>query len=71
MRLKELMKIKCGKAHFEALETDVAYNQMPVSSWHDYKRGVRAELAAEAGSITAQRVNDANAHVLSTTVAAQ
>ncbi len=46
LRLKELMKIKCGKAHFEALKTGVAYNESPVTNWPAYKRRVGGELKA-------------------------
>ncbi|WP_375633523.1 MULTISPECIES: hypothetical protein [unclassified Bartonella] len=38
MRLKELLKIKCGKAHFAALQTSVAFNDQPVINWREYKR---------------------------------
>lgn len=52
LRLKELLKIKCGKAHFEALETSVAYSEQPVTSWHDYKRVLtNSANAASTGSV--------------------
>lgn len=40
LRLKEHLKIQCGKAHFDALETGVAFNEKPVVNWYIYKRGV-------------------------------
>ncbi|WP_375630999.1 MULTISPECIES: hypothetical protein [unclassified Bartonella] len=43
MRLKEMLKIKCGKAHFTALETGVVFNEAPVMSWRDSKRGMVVE----------------------------
>ncbi|WP_375682553.1 MULTISPECIES: hypothetical protein [unclassified Bartonella] len=39
LRLKEMLKIKCGKAHFTALETGVVFNEALVMSWRDSKRG--------------------------------
>ncbi|WP_375651597.1 DEAD/DEAH box helicase family protein [Bartonella sp. LB28NMGDW] len=38
LRLKEMLKIKCGKAHFAALQTSVAFNDQPVTNWREYKR---------------------------------
>ncbi|WP_254473052.1 hypothetical protein [Bartonella sp. B1098] len=38
LRLKEMLKIKCGKAHFDALQTSVAFNDKPVTNWREYKR---------------------------------
>ncbi|WP_375664110.1 MULTISPECIES: DEAD/DEAH box helicase family protein [unclassified Bartonella] len=38
LRLKEILKIKCGKAHFAALQTSVAFNDQPVINWREYKR---------------------------------
>ncbi|MET3560331.1 type III restriction enzyme [Bartonella japonica] len=38
LRLKEMLKIKCGKAHFAALQTGVAFNDQPVTNWREYKR---------------------------------
>ncbi|WP_375606459.1 MULTISPECIES: hypothetical protein [unclassified Bartonella] len=43
LRLKEMLKIKCGKAHFTALETGVVFNEAPVMSWRDSKRGMVVE----------------------------
>ncbi|UNF40787.1 DEAD/DEAH box helicase family protein [Bartonella krasnovii] len=42
LRLKEILKIKCGKAHFDALQTSVVFNDQPVTNWRAYKRGVSA-----------------------------
>ncbi|WP_375668961.1 hypothetical protein [Bartonella sp. MR168JLCBS] len=38
LRLKEMLKIKCGKAHFAALQTSIAFNDQPVTNWREYKR---------------------------------
>ncbi|WP_273789101.1 DEAD/DEAH box helicase family protein [Bartonella sp. ML70XJBT] len=38
LRLKEMLKIKCGKAHFDALQTSVVFNNQPVTNWREYKR---------------------------------
>ncbi|WP_412059088.1 DEAD/DEAH box helicase family protein [Bartonella sp. DGB2] len=40
LRLKEMLKIKCGKAHFDALETGVTFSAQPVTNWWKYKGGV-------------------------------
>nr|WP_254492291.1 hypothetical protein [Bartonella sp. B1099] len=40
--LKEMLKIKCGKAHFYALQTSVAFNDQPVKNWREYKRTLSA-----------------------------
>ncbi len=38
-----MLKIKYGKAHFTALETGVVFNEAPVMSWRDSKRGMMVE----------------------------
>jgi type III restriction enzyme len=40
LRTPEQLKIKCGKAHFAALENDVTFSGEPVSDWRDFKRQI-------------------------------
>ena len=40
LRTPEQLKIKCGKAHFEALDNDVAFPAEPVVDWRDFKRTI-------------------------------
>ena len=40
LRTPEQLKIQCGKAHFEALENDVAFSGEPVADWIDFKRQI-------------------------------
>nr|WP_174888840.1 hypothetical protein [Bartonella grahamii] len=49
MRLKEMLKIKCGKAHFTALDTGVVFNEAPVMSGRDSKRGMVVERVGGCG----------------------
>ncbi|WP_375628258.1 hypothetical protein [Bartonella sp. TT67HLJMS] len=49
MCLKEMLKIKCGKAHFIALETGVVFDEAPVMSWRDSKRGMVVEKVGGCG----------------------
>ncbi|WP_375677415.1 hypothetical protein [Bartonella sp. AS69XJJH] len=49
MRLKEMLKIKCGKAHFTALETGVVFNEAPVMSWRDSKPRMVVEKVEGCG----------------------
>ncbi|WP_375641911.1 MULTISPECIES: DEAD/DEAH box helicase family protein [unclassified Bartonella] len=56
LRLKEMMKIKCGKAHFDALQTGVEFNDQPVTSWREYKRGVSATDGGGRGAKSTELV---------------
>ena len=40
LRTPEQLKIQCGKAHFEALENDVAFSGEPVADWREFKRKI-------------------------------
>ena len=40
LRSSERLKIKCGKAHFEALENGVVFSGEPVSDWRKFRTGV-------------------------------
>ena len=40
LRTPEQLKIKCGKAHFEALENDVVFPAEPVKDWREFRRSV-------------------------------
>jgi type III restriction enzyme len=40
LRNPERLKILCGKAHFEALENDVAFPLEPVKEWREFRRGI-------------------------------
>ena len=37
LRNPEQLKIKCGKAHFAALENDMEFSEKPVRDWQAYK----------------------------------
>ena len=37
LRTSEHLKIKCGKAHFEALEHDVIFPEEPLRDWREFK----------------------------------
>ncbi|WP_375656530.1 hypothetical protein [Bartonella sp. CM120XJJH] len=49
LRLKEMLKIKCGKAHFTAIETGVVFNEAPVMSWRDSKPRMVVERVEGCG----------------------
>ncbi|MDL2273201.1 DEAD/DEAH box helicase family protein [Oscillospiraceae bacterium OttesenSCG-928-G22] len=36
----ERQKIHCGKAHFDALENDVVFSELPVRDWREFKRSL-------------------------------
>ncbi|MCL2286825.1 MAG: DEAD/DEAH box helicase family protein [Firmicutes bacterium] len=38
LRTPEQLKIKCGKAHFDALENDILFPCEPVKSWQQFKK---------------------------------
>jgi len=38
LRTPEQLKIKCGKAHFAALENDVIFPAMPVVDWREFRK---------------------------------
>ena len=38
LRTPEQLKIKCGRAHFAALENDVTFSGEPAADWRDFKR---------------------------------
>ncbi|MCL2546170.1 MAG: DEAD/DEAH box helicase family protein [Oscillospiraceae bacterium] len=40
LRTPEQLKIKCGKAHFEALENEVAFPAEPVADWREFRRTI-------------------------------
>ena len=40
LRTPEQLKIKCGKAHFEALENNIHFPSEPVSDWLEFRRSV-------------------------------
>jgi len=40
LRSPERLKIKCGKAHFDALENDMIFSPEPVSDWRKFRAGV-------------------------------
>ena len=40
LRTPEQLKIKCGKAHFKALENDVIFPAEPVVDWREFKKGL-------------------------------
>jgi len=40
LRSPERLKIKCGKAHFDALENGVIFSPEPVSDWRKFRAGV-------------------------------
>ncbi|MDL2293270.1 DEAD/DEAH box helicase family protein [Ruminococcaceae bacterium OttesenSCG-928-D13] len=37
----ERQKIHCGKAHFDALENDVVFSELPVRDWREFKRNLQ------------------------------
>ena len=40
LRTPEQLKIQCGKAHFEALDNDVAFPAEPVKDWREFRRSI-------------------------------
>jgi len=40
LRTPEQLKIKCGKAHFDALENDIVFPIEPVNNWREFKAKV-------------------------------
>ena len=40
LRTPEQLKIQCGKAHFAALENDVAFPAEPVADWREFRKTV-------------------------------
>jgi len=40
LRSPERLKIKCGNAHFEALDNGVAFPPEPVVDWREFKRSL-------------------------------
>ena len=40
LRTPEQLKVKCGKAHFDALENDVAFSSEPVKDWREFRMNV-------------------------------
>jgi len=40
LRTPEQLKIKCGKAHFDALEDEVVFPTEPVADWREFRRNL-------------------------------
>ena len=40
LRTTEQLKLKCGKAHFDALENDIAFSAEPVRDWREFRKTV-------------------------------
>ena len=40
LRTPEQLKIKCGKAHFDALKNDVEFPVVPVKDWHEFRKSI-------------------------------
>jgi len=41
LRTPEQLKIKCGKAHFAALENDVSFSEKPVVDWREFRKQIQ------------------------------